>query len=190
MMCAAGFMLVGNWVRYAGSSKATSSGGVFACAMFGTILCGFSQPFVLAAPTRYSDLWFTNKGRVAATAVMSLANPLGGALAQLINPLWVTKEADVSHMTLYVSIMVSLYAATLTFKRRILTYCRLLSPVSLHSSSRPTRHLLLVPPPKHQKHPFGTPSRQCSTPERSFWSCSHFPYTSAFSIPSPPFSTK
>lgn len=74
--------------------------------MFGQILAGLAQPFVLAAPTRYSDLWFTNRGRVAATAVMSLANPLGGALAQLIGPAWVSKASDIPNLVLYVSIIV------------------------------------------------------------------------------------
>lgn len=77
-------------------------------AMAGEIVIGFAQPFILAAPTRYSDLWFTNRGRVAATAVMSLANPLGAALGQLINPFWVSEAGDVSNMVLYVSIIVSL----------------------------------------------------------------------------------
>jgi FLVCR family MFS transporter 7 len=75
--------------------------------MFGQILIGIAQPFVLAAPTRYSDMWFTNRGRVAATAVMSLANPLGGALAQLIGPFWTSKPSDVPNLVLYISIIVS-----------------------------------------------------------------------------------
>jgi FLVCR family MFS transporter 7 len=78
--------------------------------MFGQILCGFAQPFVLAAPTRYSDLWFTNRGRVAATAVMSLANPFGGALAQLIDPFWANSASDIPNMVLYIAIIVSLFA--------------------------------------------------------------------------------
>ncbi len=49
--------------------------------MFGQILTGLAQPFVLAAPTRYSDLWFTASGRVGATALASLANPFGGAVS-------------------------------------------------------------------------------------------------------------
>ncbi|KYK55036.1 Major Facilitator Superfamily protein [Drechmeria coniospora] len=102
-MVAAVLLLIGNWVRYAGSSSA--AGGHIAPVMVGEILIGFAQPFVLAAPTRYSDLWFTNRGRVAATAVASLANPLGGALGQLINPLWVQNPADISRMVLYVSII-------------------------------------------------------------------------------------
>ena len=103
-MIAAVLILVGNWIRYAGSKN--ESGGHFAYAMAGEILIGFAQPFVLAAPTRYSDLWFTNRGRVAATALASLANPLGGALGQLINPLWVSKPSDIPNMVLYVSIIV------------------------------------------------------------------------------------
>jgi MFS transporter, FLVCR family, MFS-domain-containing protein 7 len=72
------FVLLGNWIRYAG---ARATGGHFGVVMFGQILTGFGQPFVLAAPTRYSDLWFTERGRVAATAVASLANPFGGAVS-------------------------------------------------------------------------------------------------------------
>lgn len=74
--------------------------------MVGEILIGFAQPFVLATPAKYSDLWFTHRGRVAATALATLANPLGAALGQLINPLWVNSPKDVSQMVLYVSIIV------------------------------------------------------------------------------------
>lgn len=79
----------------------------FGVVMFGQILIGFGQPFVLSAPTRYSDLWFTNRGRVAATALMSLANPLGAALGQLIIPFWVYSPSDIPNAVLYVSIIVS-----------------------------------------------------------------------------------
>lgn len=88
--------------------------------MFGQILTGLAQPFVLAAPTRYSDLWFTESGRVSATAIASLANPFGGAvsikllkigiqlhkidniqLAQLVNPFL----GSVPDIVLYVAII-------------------------------------------------------------------------------------
>ncbi|KAI5199142.1 MFS general substrate transporter [Aureobasidium subglaciale] len=95
-------LFTGNWVRYAGTRV-----GRFGVVIFGQIIIGFSQPFVLAAPTRYSDLWFTGKGRVSATAIASLANPLGGALGQLIGPLWATKPEDVPDMVLYTAIIVS-----------------------------------------------------------------------------------
>lgn len=97
-------LLVGNWIRYGATRSGTH--GSFGGLMFGQVLTGLAQPFVLAAPTRYSDLWFTNRGRVAATAVMSLANPLGGALAQLIGPAWVHKPSDIPNLVLYISIIV------------------------------------------------------------------------------------
>jgi len=75
-------LLLGNWIRFAGTRA-----NIFGLVVFGQVLCGLAQPFVLAAPTRYSDMWFTEGGRVGATALASLANPLGGALAQLISPL-------------------------------------------------------------------------------------------------------
>ncbi|KAK5661994.1 hypothetical protein OQA88_10105 [Cercophora sp. LCS_1] len=103
IMTSAGLILAGNWIRYAGSHS--SDGGIYGVVMFGQILTGFAQPFVLAAPTRYSDLWFTNRGRVAATALTSLANPFGAALGQLIVPFWVTNPSDVSSMVLYISII-------------------------------------------------------------------------------------
>lgn len=112
-MMAAILILIGNWIRYAGSTKST--GGNVAYAMAGEIIIGFSQPFILAAPTRYSDLWFTNRGRVAATALTSLANPFGAAVGQLVTPLWVSKPGDVSNMVLYVSIISTICAVPAFF---------------------------------------------------------------------------
>ncbi|RDL39460.1 uncharacterized protein BP5553_03800 [Venustampulla echinocandica] len=96
-------LLLGNWIRY-GSTKAGTHGS-FGGVLFGQILTGLAQPFVLSAPTRYSDLWFTNRGRVAATAVMSLANPFGGALAQLIGPMWAVSPGDIPNLVLYIAII-------------------------------------------------------------------------------------
>jgi sugar phosphate permease len=104
IVTAAALILVGNWIRFAGSHS--GDGGLFGVVMFGQILTGLAQPFVLAAPSRYSDLWFTNRGRVAATALTSLANPFGAALGQLIAPFWVSQPSDISRMVLYVSIIV------------------------------------------------------------------------------------
>lgn len=104
IMTSAALILVGSWIRYAGSYA--SGGGNFGVVMFGQILIGLAQPFVLSAPTRYSDMWFTNRGRVAATALGSLANPFGAALGQLIVPFMVTKPADISNAVLYIAIIV------------------------------------------------------------------------------------
>lgn len=95
-------VLVGNWIRYAGSR---ATGGHFGVVMFGQIIIGFAQPFVLSAPTRYSNAWFSDNGRVSATAVASLANPLGGAIGQLVGPFWATDVSGIPSMVLYISII-------------------------------------------------------------------------------------
>ncbi|KAL9097111.1 MAG: hypothetical protein Q9165_000537 [Trypethelium subeluteriae] len=48
IIAASVFTLVGNWIRYAG---ARATGGHFGLVMFGQIIIGFAQPFVLSAPT-------------------------------------------------------------------------------------------------------------------------------------------
>ncbi|ORY61206.1 major facilitator superfamily domain-containing protein [Pseudomassariella vexata] len=108
IITAAVLVLAGNWIRFAGSHS--GGGGIFGVVMFGQILTGLAQPFVLSAPTRYSDLWFTSRGRVGATALMSLANPFGAALGQLVVPFICTKPSEVSSMVLYVSVIASVCA--------------------------------------------------------------------------------
>lgn len=100
-------VLIGNWVRYGGTAARSPS---FGAATFGQIIIGFAQPFVLSAPTRYSNLWFSDSGRVSATAIASLANPFGGALGQLISPLWATDSAQIPSMVLWTSIISTVIA--------------------------------------------------------------------------------
>ncbi|KAL6717581.1 hypothetical protein ACLMJK_005496 [Lecanora helva] len=95
-------ILCGNWIRYAGSRTSPPS---FGLTMFGQIIIGLAQPFVLSAPTQYSNLWFTPAGRVSTIAVASLANPFGGALGQLIDPFLAAKASDIPTMTLCVAII-------------------------------------------------------------------------------------
>ena len=102
IITAAILILFGNWIRFAGTRTSPPS---FGLTMFGQILIGLAQPFVLSAPTRYSDIWFTPAGRVSATAIASLANPFGGALGQLINPFLASRASDIPNMVLYVAII-------------------------------------------------------------------------------------
>lgn len=74
--------------------------------MLGQVLIGFAQPFVLNAPSYYSDLWFTSNARVSATALASLANPFGAAIGQLVNPFLATKASEIPNMVLYTAIIV------------------------------------------------------------------------------------
>lgn len=103
IMVSAALLLAGSWVKYGATYKVS-----FAGAMFGQLLLGFAQPFVLASPTSYSNIWFSPQGRTAATAVASLANPFGAALGQLISPFWADKPSDIPNLVLYVSIISSI----------------------------------------------------------------------------------
>ncbi|RPB04013.1 MFS general substrate transporter [Choiromyces venosus 120613-1] len=100
LMASSFLVLAGNWIRYS-CTREKSFGGV----MFGQILIGFAQPFVLSAATHYSDLWFTSRGRISATALTSFANPLGAALGQLINPMLATSPEKIPDMTFWVAII-------------------------------------------------------------------------------------
>lgn len=95
--------LLGNWLRYAGTRAGPH--GNFPLVVFGQVISGLAQPFVLASPTRYSDAWFSSKGRVSATAIASLANPLGGAIGQLVGPLIASDTSSVPSLVLYVAII-------------------------------------------------------------------------------------
>lgn len=104
IVIASTLVLVGNWIRYGGTRAAPPS---FATVAVGQVIIGLAQPFVLAAPTSYSDLWFSPRGRVSATALASLANGLGGALGELIDPFLAVNTPDIAPMTLYVAIISS-----------------------------------------------------------------------------------
>ncbi|KAL1995724.1 hypothetical protein VTN49DRAFT_590 [Thermomyces lanuginosus] len=108
MMIASALVLVGNWMRFAG---AKAQGGIFGLLMFGQLLIGFAQPFVLTAPTRYSDLWFTDRGRTSATALATLANPLGAALGQLIDSFWASQPDDIPDMVMWLAVIATVAAA-------------------------------------------------------------------------------
>lgn len=141
IVTSATLVLVGNWVRYAG---ARATGGHFGVVVFGQILIGLAQPFVLSAPTRYSDLWFTDRGKISATAVASLANPFGGALGQLISPFWATKASEVPNMVLYTAILVGdLSSLDPNFKQLQLTSNSLRSQRCHRFLFLPNRQLLL-----------------------------------------------
>ncbi|KAK6505286.1 hypothetical protein TWF481_007194 [Arthrobotrys musiformis] len=105
LLFAAGFSITGVWLRFIGARVGSSDGGHFPIVMVGQILIGFGQPFVLSAPAYYSDLWFTSGQRITANALISLSNPLGAALGQLIDPFLVSRPEDIPNMLLYIAII-------------------------------------------------------------------------------------
>ncbi|ORX39554.1 major facilitator superfamily domain-containing protein [Kockovaella imperatae] len=107
MLTASVLLIVGVWIRYGAARLGQRDSSAFGLLVFGQVIIGLAQPFVLIAPTRFSHLWFSEKGRITATAVASLANPLGGALAQLIGPLILTDPSKTPQLVLYVAIITS-----------------------------------------------------------------------------------
>ncbi|PUU82881.1 hypothetical protein B9Z19DRAFT_1098919 [Tuber borchii] len=100
LMASLFLVLAGNCIRY-GCAHQKSFGGV----MFGQILIGLAQPFVLSAATHNSDLWFTSRRRISATALTSFANPFGAALGQLINPMLATSPEKIPDMMFWAEII-------------------------------------------------------------------------------------
>ncbi|KAF3278729.1 hypothetical protein TWF970_004287 [Orbilia oligospora] len=115
LLFAAGFSITGVWLRFIGARVGSSHGGHFPVVMVGQILIGFGQPFVLSAPAYYSDLWFTSKQRITANALISLSNPLGAALGQLIDPFLVSRPGDIPNMLLYIAIITTVVTAPVFF---------------------------------------------------------------------------
>ncbi|KAK4547661.1 hypothetical protein LTR36_000618 [Oleoguttula mirabilis] len=101
IIIASALVLTGNWIRYAGTRTAS-----FRTVMVGQVILSFAQPFVLCAPTRYSKLWFSDRGRTSATAVASLSSALGAVIGGLVGP-QLAEASNISGLVLYTSIISS-----------------------------------------------------------------------------------
>jgi len=87
--------IIGAWLKYAGARAPSTPFGIV---MLGQIISGAGQPFFLNVPTHYSDKWFTAQSRVTATALMSLANAIGAAVGQLVNPFLAPDASNIPSM--------------------------------------------------------------------------------------------
>jgi FLVCR family MFS transporter 7 len=87
--------IVGSWLKYGGAQAPSKP---FWLVILGQIISGAGQPFFLNVPTHYSDKWFSAQSRVSATALMSLANAIGAAVGQLVNPFLAPNSSDIPSM--------------------------------------------------------------------------------------------
>ncbi|EJC99340.1 MFS general substrate transporter [Fomitiporia mediterranea MF3/22] len=86
----AGFLVVSAWVRFAGTAHSLNSQGAYALLIIGQLLGAIPQIifqiiFQVLVP-KFSETWFDLKGRTTATMLMTIANPIGNGLGQLISP--------------------------------------------------------------------------------------------------------
>ncbi|ORX96160.1 cell surface receptor/MFS transporter [Clohesyomyces aquaticus] len=93
-----------SWIRFTATQIEYSR---FPITLFGQALIGVAQPFVLSTPIRYADMWFPLSGKIAVTALASLANPLGAALSQVVGPVWVEEASQLGDYILFLSIVSS-----------------------------------------------------------------------------------
>jgi len=75
-------------VRYAGTPRTLSKGGAYSFILIGQALSAISQPVYQILAPKYSERWFDLKGRTTATMIISIANPIGGGLGQLLSPIF------------------------------------------------------------------------------------------------------
>jgi len=80
------FLLLSSWIRYAGTPHSLSSSGAYTLLIIGQFLSAISQAIFQVLAPKYSESWFNLKGRTTATAIISISNPVGSALGQLISP--------------------------------------------------------------------------------------------------------
>ncbi|KAJ7116582.1 major facilitator superfamily domain-containing protein [Mycena epipterygia] len=82
---ASGCLLAASWIRYAGTIRSLSSNQSYALVILGQLFSALSQPVFLVLAPKYSETWFDLRGRTAATMVITVANPVGGAIGQVIS---------------------------------------------------------------------------------------------------------
>ncbi|RXW22995.1 hypothetical protein EST38_g2878 [Candolleomyces aberdarensis] len=81
-------LILASWLRYAGTAKSLSHQGSYALLFFGQIFAAIAQPMYQTLGTKYSETWFDMRGRTTATMIIAISNPIGGALGQLLSPMF------------------------------------------------------------------------------------------------------
>ncbi|KAG2078964.1 MFS general substrate transporter [Suillus decipiens] len=88
-------LLISGWIRYAGTITSLSSESAYALLILGQFLSAISQPIFQVLGPKYSEKWFDLKGRTTATMIIAIANPVGGAIGQLLSPLLGTARQSI-----------------------------------------------------------------------------------------------
>ncbi|KAF5367077.1 hypothetical protein D9758_003910 [Tetrapyrgos nigripes] len=80
-------LIIASWVRYSGTVGTLTSNASFGLVFLGQAFASFAQPIYQVLGPKYSENWFDLKGRTTATMIVAMANPVGGAIGQLLSPL-------------------------------------------------------------------------------------------------------
>jgi MFS family permease len=129
-------LLISGWVRYAGTITSLSSESAYTLLILGQFFSAISQPIFQVLGPKYSEMWFDLKGRTTATMVIAVANPVGGAIGQMLSPL-----VGTARESLMVLAIISTAVAPALFlidnePKSPPTYAGSKAPQSLHSLLR------------------------------------------------------
>ncbi|KAJ7593895.1 MFS general substrate transporter [Mycena floridula] len=80
-------LILSSWVRYSSTARTLPVNGSYGLLIFGQLFSSIAQPIFQILGPKYSENWFDLKGRTTATMIVSIANPVGGALGQLLSPI-------------------------------------------------------------------------------------------------------
>ncbi|GJJ10790.1 hypothetical protein Clacol_005018 [Clathrus columnatus] len=73
--------ILGTWIRFLGVSKHHGGlGGI----VIGQIILGIAEPIFLIVGPKFSQAWFDFDGRTTVTMLISVANPVGAGVGQII----------------------------------------------------------------------------------------------------------
>ncbi|KAK8391780.1 hypothetical protein O3P69_017424 [Scylla paramamosain] len=68
---------------------------VFPLCLTGQVIAAMAQSFLLFIPTKVSQLWFPETSRAISTTILSMSNPLGILVTQVVSPLIVTEKENI-----------------------------------------------------------------------------------------------
>ncbi|KAI6037951.1 major facilitator superfamily domain-containing protein [Pisolithus marmoratus] len=79
-------LLLSAWIRHAGTIRSLSPQSAYVLLFFGQLFGTLSQPVFQVLGPIYSERWFDLKSRTTATMAITIAGPIGSALAQILSP--------------------------------------------------------------------------------------------------------
>ncbi|KAG0716335.1 hypothetical protein GWK47_009945 [Chionoecetes opilio] len=86
---------VGAVTRAAATAGLLPKQAEFPVCLAGQVVAAMAQPFLLFIPTKVSQSWFPETSRALSTTIMSMSNPLGILVTQVVSPLLVTEMKQI-----------------------------------------------------------------------------------------------
>lgn len=87
-------MVASGWVRYAGT-VVSGTKNAYALLMVSQGFIAIAQPLFQIIGPQFSQTWFDVNGRMTATMLVAVSNPVGGAVAQFVSPVFPTVRRSI-----------------------------------------------------------------------------------------------